>query len=295
MATAPPAPTVGPTEQPSAPTLDPTEQPSRSTTLRPLTDLVETPLETLSVDAAEYAASRPEVIGVAVIIPDRGALYAFNADEPFPMASVAKVTILAAVLDRTQREHRALTEHEQALLELMITVSDNDSATALWSELGGAEGMAQYLQTVGLKGIRPNPREYWGASHASPKDVAQLFAQLAWGENLDASRRAYALDLLAGVVPAQRWGVTACIPEDVPEGTVIALKDGWYPGLYGWWVNTAGLLLPGDQRSAYAIAVLTKQQPSFEVGVETVEGVAARVHAAIHPGVDGDAIPPQLS
>ncbi len=69
----------------------------------------------------------------------------------------------------------------------------------------------------------------------------------------------------------------------MPEGTVIAVNDGWYPGLYGWWVNTAGLLLPGDQRAPYAIAVLTKKQPTFEVGVETVEGVAARVHAAVHP------------
>ena len=290
-----PLPTLAPVPSPTTASVESVHSPATASAVAPTSvpsgplvgRLDEKPLEDLSIDAATYAASRPEVVGVAVIIPRRGAVYTFNGDEPFPMASVAKVAILAAVLDRSQREARDLTQREEELLEPMITVSDNDAATELWAEMGGAQGMDQYLDSIGLEGIRPNPKEYWGASRASPKDVAQLFAKLAWGDVLDAPERTYALHLLTEVVPAQRWGASAGVPDDMPEGTVIAMKDGWYPGLYGWWVNTAGLLLPADERPAYAIAVLSKKQPSFETGVETVEGVAARVHAALHLAVSG--------
>ncbi len=43
------------------------------------------------------------------------------------------------------------------------------------------------------------------------------------------------------------------------------------------------VIVPGNDQPTYAIAVLTKKQPSFEAGVETTEGVAARVHADLHP------------
>jgi hypothetical protein len=42
--------------------------------------------------------------------------------------------------------------------------------------------------------------------------------------------------------------------------------------------------LPGDNRSGYAIAVLTRGQPTFESGIETTVGIAARVNTAMHFG-----------
>jgi beta-lactamase family protein len=128
--------TVAPAPSPTAGLLSPTwpesTGASATETGTPHAALAEQPLESLSPGAADYAASRAEVVGVAVVVPDRGVVYAFNGDEPFPMASVAKVAILAAVLDRSQREDRELTGREKSLLEPMITVSDNDSATELW-------------------------------------------------------------------------------------------------------------------------------------------------------------------
>ncbi len=260
------------------------DTPSAAPTPSALVTLVEHPLEDLSADAAAYLPTRPASVGVAVVVPSRGALYVANGDELFPMASIAKVAIMAAVMDRAIQEERDLTAHEIELLDPMITVSDNEAATQLWAELGGAEEVGRYLRTIGLATIEPDPNGHWGASHASAKEVALLFAKLAWGGVLDTPRREIALNLLSRGASDQRWGTPAGLSDEHETGTVIAMKDGWYPDVSGWWVNTAGLILPGDERPGYAMAVLAQNQPSFEDGVETTEGIAARIHVALHSG-----------
>jgi beta-lactamase class A len=249
----------------------------------PTASLDDRPLTELAPAAAAYLATRAGPVGVAVVVPSRNAVYTANGDRPFHMASVAKVAILLAVLDQTLREERDLTPAERVLLEDMITVSDNAAATVLWDQLGGAGGVGAYLSAIGLAGIEANHGDAWGASWASPRAVALLLAKLAGGEVLDPPRRALALQLLSAVTPEQRWGVTAGIPEVVPEGTVIAVKDGWYPAGCGWWVNSAGAVLPGGEQPAYTIAVLTGEQPTLADGIETIEGLSARIHAALHP------------
>jgi Beta-lactamase enzyme family len=199
------------------------------------------------------------------------------------MASVSKVAIMVTVMDRAIQQGRDLTDRERGLLEPMITVSDNDAATALWADLGGGETVDSYLASIGLTHIQANPKDYWGASLAPPREVALLLADLGRGQILDEPMRSTAVDLLTRVEPGQRWGVTAGIPDQPPPGTVIGIKDGWYQTAYGWWwVNSAGVIVPSDAHPAYAIAVLTKHQPSFGYGVETIEGIAARIHAALH-------------
>ena len=37
------------------------------------------------------------------------------------------------------------------------------------------------------------------------------------------------LDLMSRVVPEQRWGVADSLPSNAPDGTGVALKNGWYP------------------------------------------------------------------
>ncbi len=185
-------------------------------------------------------------------------------------------------MDRAVRDGRALTQWELAQLRPMITVSDNDAATALWEHVGGGAGVEATLQAMGLTASKPNPMEAWGASRSTPKEVALLLTKLALGEILDKERRALALELLGSVAADQTWGVTSGVPLDQPERAVIAIKDGWNPTQGGWWVNSAGLILPLIDRPAYAMAVLTRQQPSMEYGIATIEGVANRVHAALH-------------
>jgi beta-lactamase class A len=242
------------------------------------------PLEDLSREAEAYAVTRPGTVGAAVIVPDRGVMYTFGGDEQFALDSVVKVAILAAELHRVQQEARPLTDREQYLLQIMITVSDNDAAMELWDDVGGGSALHAYLDSIGLPAIQPDPYGYWGDSQASAKDIALLMAKLAWGDILDPSRRELALRILGDVIPEQRWGATAGLPAELPPGTFVAVKNGWYPEDDGWSVNTAGLIVPGDDHPGYAIAVLTKEQPTYDTGMETTEGISARINTAMRFG-----------
>jgi hypothetical protein len=166
----------------------------------------------------------------------------------------------------------------------MITVSDNDAASALWAELGGGGAVEAYLSSIGIDAIHPDSGGAWGDSTTSAKGVALLLAQLAWGGILDENSRTLALDLMGRVVPAQGWGVTAGIPgPDLrPSGSLMGIKDGWYPAPEGWWLNSVGVILPAGAKPAYVIAVLTAGQSSMAYGIGTIEAVGELVHAQIH-------------
>ena len=270
---------------PSLPTL--TTQPLSVPTSIPIfssSQLVERPLAELSADAQRFLEGREGRWGVAVVVPGQKTIYTANGDQLMSMASVAKVAVMITVMDRAIKGNRRVTDRELQLMHPMITTSDNDATTSLWNDLGGGTTVEAYLRSIGITDIVPNSADAWGASRASAKAVAMLFAKLAFGEILDQTNRELALELLAGIIPSQQWGITAGIPEERPPGTIIGLKDGWYPAGYGWWVNSAGMLIPGDEHPAYTIAVLTRGQPSWEYGIATIEGVAERVHATLHGG-----------
>lgn len=256
--------------------------PSPAAAQKPTSEFVERPLADLSPDAVAFLAGREGPRGAAVIVPRLATIYTDNGDELTPMASVAKVMIMIAVMDRAVRDGRDLTEWELSMIRPMITVSDNDTATALWNDLGGGAAVEATLRSMGLTRSAPNPAEAWGASRSTPKEVALLLTKLALGETLNKPMRDLALELMGAVVPEQTWGVTSGVPTDRPQQAVIAIKDGWLPTQGGWWVNSAGLVMPLADQPAYAMAVLTRQQPSMEYGIATIEGVAARIHAALH-------------
>src|SRR3972149_1267974 len=90
------------------------------------------PLDARAAGAADYLGGLQLPVGVAVVVHDRGAVYVGNGDQPFPMASVAKVPIMLTSMDKAIRENRSLTDDELRLMEEMITLSDHDAAVALW-------------------------------------------------------------------------------------------------------------------------------------------------------------------
>ena len=237
-------------------------------------------LATLSPDAARYLRGRPGQIGVAVVDPERGALYLDNGMQRFALNSVVKVLIMLTVLDRTLREAREPTARELALLESMITVSDNEAAVALWSEIGGPVGVAAYVRSVGLSKVRFDPEEHWGDTKASARDVAVLLGTLTGGSTLDQPGRERAIDLMQRVVPEQRWGIADAL-DQAPPRTLVGLKNGWWEDGDGWQLNSAGFVQPVDGRPVYTVAILTRLQPSLSEGLATIEGVARLIHAAL--------------
>lgn len=243
--------------------------------------LVELPLDALAPDAAAYLSTREGTVGAAVVAPDRGAIYSANGDELFPMASLAKLVIMLTVMDRATREDGDLTQGEYELLEAAITVSDNDAADVLWRDIGGAKAITAFLQQHGLTGIHPDPDGYWGLSLGTAHDVALLLARLVQGEILDDPMRRTAIDLMGRVEPDQWWGVVAGPWDHATISTTMGVKNGWYPSVDGWWINSAGFFLSAGRQAGYSMVVMTKDQPTFDYGVETIETIAAWVHTAL--------------
>ena len=103
----------------------------------------------------------------------------------------------------------------------MIEQSDNEAATTLWGDVGGAKGMRAFDHKVGL--VHTSPSDClqcpgsswpgWGLTTTTPQDQITLLRQLVQPSGvLDRNDQKYALHLLENVTPSQRWGVAAGVP-----------------------------------------------------------------------------------
>ena len=124
----------------------------------------------------------------------------------------------------------------------------------------------------------------WGLSRITARDQTQFFLRIE--ELLPERHRAYALRLLRTIVPSQRWGMGAVIP----EGWRLHFKGGWGSGT-GAVDHQVGLLRRDEHR--VAIAVLTINSPSHEYGKATLRGVARRLMRGLEPQRTGTAGPPR--
>jgi beta-lactamase class A len=241
------------------------------------------PLAELGGGAGNFLRAYDPSAGVDVIEGGDADAYGENVDQQFPLASVAKVPIMLALLSQTMQQARPLSSDEAQLLTSMIENSDNDSTQALWDELGGGPAVQSYIDSTGIAGMHLIDGEDWGDSTASPHALAELLYELASGKLLDAPRTSLALDLLENVEADQRWGVAAAFPDD----SAVAIKDGWYPTDAGpWWLNSAGISTSrGDPT---VLVIMTDDQPSFDGGTQVIEGIASRVGQVIY----GSAVSP---
>ena len=126
----------------------------------------------------------------------------------------------------------------------MITQSDNNAASALWNEDGGAN-VIRLMDSLGAPATSEDPGGAWGFTETTSRDLAVVLARLArcprpGGTNL-------ILSLMRQVIPSQAWGIGAAIPG-------AAIKNGWFPDPGDWRVNCLGIASGGR----YALAVMTQ-------------------------------------
>ena len=96
---------------------------------------------------------------------------------------------------------------------------------------------------------------------------------------LDSSSRDYVLDLMAQVIPAQRWGV----PAGAPTGLTVHVKNGWLPLLtHGWRIHSIGTFT--GRGGGYSIVVLTEDNPTMAYGIDTIEAIARVINRDLNPG-----------
>lgn len=173
-------------------------------------------------------------------------LYSHDADVPIITASLYKLALLAESERRVEAgelrygdiitiEAEDITEDgsfevagtELTLdeaLEVMITISDNGAALALWHMLG-AENVNAMLRAAGIDDFRVFVN--WGVDDnvATPAAIGTLLTLLAKRELISAS----ASDRM--VARLSRQQINDRLPAALPDGVVVAHKTGNLPGL----------------------------------------------------------------
>ncbi|HEY6491657.1 MAG TPA: serine hydrolase, partial [Trebonia sp.] len=209
----------------------------------------------LSGTVPAYLAGRSGTALAAVYDVTTGQSWQLGDGPAQDEASVVKLDILETLLAR--QGGGSLNEGDQALAESMIEDSDNDAATSLWDEAGGAAGIGAYNDQAGLSRTSPSPCVTcagfpwpgWGLTTTIPQDQLTLLKQLVVpGAHplLSKAQRTYALSLMEHVTPDQAWGVSG----GVPAGVTVALKNGWLPlndASTDWQVNSVGWISGGGR------------------------------------------------
>jgi beta-lactamase class A len=132
--------------------------------------------------------AKPGVLGIMVLDPQTGATWGVNADRPFPMMSVFKAPVAAAVLSQvdagrltlTQKVTVRRTEVDEGsavpsignrfkgesmsftvdeLLTAAVSQSDNTAVDALIRVVGGPEKVTEFLRSHGIQDMRVDEDE----------------------------------------------------------------------------------------------------------------------------------------
>jgi beta-lactamase class A len=234
--------------------------------------------------AASYVSTRAGTVLAAVYDLGTGQTWRLGAGKPQAEASVVKLDVLETLLaERGDSSSAGLRSSDRLLAKQMIEDSDNDAATSLWYEVGGAAKIRAFNAAAGLTRTSPSPCVAcsgfswpgWGLTTTVPTDQIALLRELvSSGTLLTSAERSYALSLMENVTPSQRWGVSGGVPAQV----IVALKNGWLPlnaADTDWQINSVGWI-SGSGRN-YLIAVLTTGNPTEQYGIDTIDRLSAIV------------------
>lgn len=215
---------------------------------------------------------------VAVSLLDRrtGATWNYRGGALTRTGSVAKAMIVAAALRKARSAGKGLTATQREQARRAITVSDNPSADALYSWIGGHTGVRRLAQALGMRATAgAAPSGHWGTTLTTTDDLVVLMQALAGGHPaLHATDRAYLLDLMARVVDWQRWGVGA------PRSATVKVrnKNGWMAVGNPWVINSVGDVRGGGR--SYSLAILQTRQPDERTGIARADRIGDAVFAA---------------
>lgn len=215
--------------------------------------------------ARDYADARTGVVSFAAVNSD-DKLRGEAAGRRFAAASVVKAMLLAAETRRLKHQGLGMDDATDSLLTSMITISDNAAADSIYARVGDA-GLNAAAARAGM--TRFTVAGHWGNAQIAAADMARFFGDL--DRQFPRRFREYAKGLLGSVTETQSWG----IPEVAGRRWAVRFKGGWLPDHA--LVHQAAELRERDGERRLSIVVLTDEQPSFDYGIETVRGVAARL------------------
>jgi len=210
-----------------------------------------------------------------------GCRYHLNPGLQITTASVIKAQVLAGVLLSAQQAKRLVTTREGNDIRLMMHYSHNRPPTSrLYQQLGSAEGMEELDQLFGIAGTTHSA--WYGRTLSTAEDRTRLVEQLLIGGGPLNQRSVHtAWRWMSNVSVAQSWGITA----GLPHGYRAALKNGFYPTSgAGWRLGTTGVIRDRNG-GAYAVTVMTDNNPSESAGIALVEQITRRINSRLAGGM----------
>ncbi len=170
-----------------------------------------------------YIEAKGDHSAVSVIDQVTGATVSVNEDRTFQTASIVKFDILATRLYQVQQANATLSSSQRTLAFAMITQSDNNAASALYSADHAAPGVSAANAVFGLKETHPNSS--WGRTQTTAGDQIRLLSAVFKKDGpLNAANQQYMLSLMSKVEPDQAWGITAA---KTSTATGVYVKNGW--------------------------------------------------------------------
>lgn len=208
--------------------------------------------------ALAFARARSGTPGVAVVTSD-GEVHGLRLTKQYASYSLSKAMILVAYL----RAHGTVSDAMRGTLERMMEHSDNAAGSVVYAEVGGGAGLTRLAKTVGMEHFSPGGG--WISARVTPADQARFFFSME--KYIPSKHRAFARQLLSGITSRQRWGIVAAAG---PLGWKVYFKGGWSSG--NVYMTQAARLERGER--AFAVAVLTADNPEWTYGFGTLKGVA---------------------
>jgi hypothetical protein len=149
---------------------------------------------------------------------------ASNLDATSTTASMIKIWLAADFLRlATEREQRP-GRQRLADLSVMIRDSENDPATRLYDELGGADTIHRLIDICGLTDSAPSWR--WSLTELSARDAARMAACVADGRGAGAEWTGWLLREMRLVRGRGDFGIRDAFPANLAAR--IAIKNGYF-------------------------------------------------------------------
>jgi hypothetical protein len=201
------------------------------------------------------------------VIDSEGRMSGEHLHRTFVSASVVKAMLLVAYLRKLAAEHRGLDTGSRSLLYPMIHVSDNNAATAVW-ERDGDPRLRALARVAGMTDF--SIEGIWANAQISAADQARYFFEME--SLIPAQFRHYANHLLSHIAGYESWGIPALAR---PRGWTVFFKGGWRGTGRGQLVHQIARLQRPHERMV--IAVMTDGDPTMGYGIDTIQGITARL------------------
>lgn len=217
-------------------------------------------------------------VGVAVFDRSRGTMLASaDTDQQFPCMSVVKLFIAVDALDHAPGGQVDPDTADQ--LRTMLSRSDDQVASALWSANGGPAIIDRTAQRLGLTGTEPppqNPSE-WGDTLTTAQDMVTLYRHIT--DQMPPPARDLIVQSLAQTTPTAADGFDQHfgIPRGL-SGLPWAVKQGWGTSGSEAAMDSTGLV---GQDSRYVVVLLSKGSTGSYSSL--TEGVTAAAQSLSGP------------